>query len=160
MVNLPLAGTPYIELVAVMARYSPFAEKAGMRKVAFQEPSKDVLRLAKALEALGFDLRLLGSQKYVLGKLQKLSDEQLDLLRGCLHQCGHPRFRKESSVSRHVPYGNSAEFNKFLDEADVSKLARIVKIVGMLLQTKVYLFWGKMTSNDVRVISPSRFYRS
>jgi ABC-type ATPase with predicted acetyltransferase domain len=49
--TLPLAGTPYVELVAVMAKYSPFAEKAGMAKVAVQEPSKDVLRVAAELRA-------------------------------------------------------------------------------------------------------------
>jgi hypothetical protein len=27
-------------------------------------------------------------------------------------------------------------------EADVPKLARLVKIVGMLLQTKIYLLWS------------------
>lgn len=27
------AGTPCVELIAVMAKYNPFAEKAGMRKI-------------------------------------------------------------------------------------------------------------------------------
>jgi ABC-type ATPase with predicted acetyltransferase domain len=31
--TLPLAGTDYVEMSAVMARYNPFAEKAGMKKV-------------------------------------------------------------------------------------------------------------------------------
>jgi hypothetical protein len=30
-----------------------------------------------------------------------------------------------------------------IENADSEKLARLIKIVGMLLQTKVYLFWGK-----------------
>ena len=30
--TLPLAGTPYVEMVAVMAKYNQFAEKAGKRK--------------------------------------------------------------------------------------------------------------------------------
>ena len=141
--TLGRAGTPCVEMVAVMAKYSPFAEKAGMVKVAVQEPSVDILRVADGLEGLGFDLQLLGSQRYVLGKLEGLASGQLDLLRGYLQRCGHPRFRKEFAVSRHVPYGNSVEFKKCISEADVPKLARLVKIVGMLLQTKVYLFWSK-----------------
>jgi ABC-type ATPase with predicted acetyltransferase domain len=36
--TLPLAGTPYAEMIAVMAKYRPFAEKAGMRKVAERPP--------------------------------------------------------------------------------------------------------------------------
>jgi ABC-type transport system involved in cytochrome c biogenesis ATPase subunit len=139
--TLPLAGTSYVELVAVMAKYSPFAEKAGMAKLAVQEPSKDVIRVAAELRSLGFDLRLLGSQKYVLGKIDTLSSGQLELLRGCLQRCGHQRFRKEFAVSRHLPYGNSSEFKKCIGEAGVQKLTRLIKIVGMLLQTKVYLFW-------------------
>jgi ABC-type lipoprotein export system ATPase subunit len=141
--TLPLAGTPFVELVAVMAKYSPFAEKAGMRKVAVQEPSKDVLRVAAVLEGLGFDLCLLGSDRYVFGKLKKLTREQLDQLRDCLQRCGHPRFRKEFAISRHVPYGNSSEFKKCIREADVPKMTRLLKIVGMLLQAKVYLFWRR-----------------
>lgn len=138
--TLPLVGTPYVELIAVMAKYSPFAEKAGMTKVAVQQPSKDVMRVTKGLEELDFDLKLLGSQRYVLGKLERLDSKQLELLRGYLQRCGHPRFRKEFTVSRHVPYGNAVEFKKCMKEADVSKLARLVRIVGMLLQKKFYLF--------------------
>ena len=30
--TLPAVGTSYVELIAVMAKYSPFAEKGGMKK--------------------------------------------------------------------------------------------------------------------------------
>jgi hypothetical protein len=65
-----LAGTPYVEMIAVMAKYSPFTEKAGMRKVAEQQVVESVSVVAKALSDLGFDLQLLGSERYVHGKLQ------------------------------------------------------------------------------------------
>jgi GNAT superfamily N-acetyltransferase len=141
--TLPLAGTPHVELIAVMAKYSPFAEKAGMTKAAVQEPSKDDLTVAEALKSLGFNIELLGSQRYVLEKLEKLNNEQLRLLRSCLQRCGHPRFRKEFAASRHVPYVNLAEFKKAIDNAESPKLTRLIKIVGMLLQSKVYLFWTR-----------------
>jgi hypothetical protein len=89
-----------------------------MRKVAVQKPSKEIMRAAKELEAFGFDLRLLGSQRYVLDKLERLSDEQVEFFRDCLQRCGHPRFRKEFAVSRHVPYGNSDEYKKCICDAD------------------------------------------
>jgi ABC-type transport system involved in cytochrome c biogenesis ATPase subunit/GNAT superfamily N-acetyltransferase len=152
--TLALAGTPFVELVAVMAKYSPFAQKAGMQKVATQQHSKEIMLVARALEDNGFDLRLLSSQKYDLGKIEALSGEQLEFLRDCLQRCGQPRFRKEFAISRHVPFGNSADFKKCINDEDISKLTRLVKIVGMLLQTKVYLFWGKMKSNYEREISP------
>jgi hypothetical protein len=51
------------------------AEKAGMRKVVEQQPSEEARRVADALSGFGFDLKLLGSQKYVSNKLQNLSPE-------------------------------------------------------------------------------------
>ena len=156
--TLSLAGTPFVELVAVMAKYSPFAEKAGMQKVAVQEPSKEIMRVARELECLGFDLRLLGSQKYALSKMVELSRKQLELLRSCLQRCGHPRFRKEFAISRHVPYGNSSEFKKCISEADVPKMVRLVKIVGMLLQAKVYLFWGKESTRIKFFVNSTRAF--
>ena len=35
--TLPLAGTQYVELITVMAKYSPFAEKGRMQKIAVQD---------------------------------------------------------------------------------------------------------------------------
>jgi hypothetical protein len=49
----------------------------------------------------------------------------------------------EFASSRHVPYGDSAEFRRCIIEADMPKLVRLVRIVGMLMQTKVYLFWSR-----------------
>ncbi|MGD0071625.1 MAG: hypothetical protein ABSB71_08715 [Candidatus Bathyarchaeia archaeon] len=52
-------------------------------------------------------------------------------------------FKKEFAVSRHQPYGKTSDYVKCIQNADVSKIAKLVKLVGMLLQTKVYLFWKK-----------------
>lgn len=49
-----MAGTLYVEMVAVMAKYNPFAEKAGMKKVFEQQPSEEALRVADALSSFGF----------------------------------------------------------------------------------------------------------
>jgi ABC-type ATPase with predicted acetyltransferase domain len=53
--TLARAGTPYVEMVAVMAKYNPFAEKAGMKKIAVQQPTQKVLRISEVLSSLGFD---------------------------------------------------------------------------------------------------------
>ena len=79
--TLSLVGTPYVELIAVMAKYSPFAEKAGMRKIAEQQSVESVSDVSKVLTGLGFDLQLLGSERYVKEKLQSLSPAQLDKLK-------------------------------------------------------------------------------
>jgi hypothetical protein len=52
-------------------------------------------------------------------------------------------FKKEFAVSRYQPFGKTSDYVKSIQNADVSKIAKLVKLVGMLLQTKVYLFWKK-----------------
>jgi ABC-type lipoprotein export system ATPase subunit len=142
--TLPLVGTSSVELIAVMAKYSPFAEKAGLIKVAVQEPVKEVLRVASALLSLGFDLKLLGSQKYVLTLLQNLSQEQLTLLKEVFVKNAHLRFKREVDALRHMPYGTTAIYAEGIRNASIEKIAKLIKIVGMLLQNKVYLYWNKI----------------
>jgi hypothetical protein len=140
--SLPLAGTKYVELIAVMAKYSPFAEKAGMRKVAEQQSVETVSKISNMLLELGFDMQLLGSERYVKAKLENLSSAQLSQVRGAFVKNSHPRFKKEFAASRHQPFGKASDYIKGIENASSEKLARLIKIVGMLLQTKVYLFWN------------------
>ena len=145
--TLPMAGTPYVELIAVMAKYSPFAEKAGMRKIAQQQAVKSITTVSKALSELGFDLQLLGSECYVQAKLQSLSLGQVSELKEAFVKNTHPRFKKEFAVSRHQPFGNTSEYARCIRDAGFIKVAKLVKLTAMLIQTKVYLFWD--TSNAV-----------
>jgi GNAT superfamily N-acetyltransferase len=140
--TLPLASTPYVELIAVMAKYSPFAEKAGMRKVAEQQSVETVSKISKMLLELGFDMHLLGSERYVKAKLENLSSAQLSQVRGAFVKNSHPRFKKEFASSRHQPFGKTSDYIKGIENADVAKMAKLIKLVGMLLPTKVYLFWS------------------
>jgi ABC-type lipoprotein export system ATPase subunit/GNAT superfamily N-acetyltransferase len=142
--SLPLVGTPYVEMVAVMAKYNPFAERAGMRKVFEQPTSEDALRVVEVLKGLGFDVQLLGSQRYVRSKLAGLNPTQMSELKEAFVKNGHQRFRKEFASCRHVPYGKTRDYAVGVENADLEKLTKLVKIVGMLLQTKVYLFWSKI----------------
>ena len=54
----------------------------------------------------------------------------------------HPRFMKEFFY--HKPYGKARLFKEKVDTADFGKLAKLIKIVGLLLQTKVYLRWNAL----------------
>ena len=142
--TLSLAGTPCVELIAVMAKYSPFAEKAGMRKVAEQQSVKTVSKISSMLLELGFDMHLLGSERYVKAKLENLTSAQLSKIREAFVKNSHPRFKKEFAASRHQPFGLTSDYIKGIENAGSEKLARLIKIVGMLLQTKVYLFWSSL----------------
>lgn len=141
--TLPLVGTPYVEMIAVMAKYSPFAEKAGMHKVAEQRTVESVSAVSETLLELGFDLQLLGSERYVTGKLEILSSQQLRKLKETFTKCGHPRFKKEFEAGRRQPFGKTADYIESVRHADNEKMAKLIKVAGMLQQTKVYLFWKK-----------------
>lgn len=140
--TLPLVGTS-VEMIAVMAKYNPFAEKAGMQKVLEQKPSEEAKRIADVLSELGFDLKLLGSQKHVSDKLQNLNPKQLESLKSTFIKNDHPRFRREFAANRHSPYGSASAYAEGVRNASADRVTRLVKITGMLLQTKVYLFWRK-----------------
>jgi hypothetical protein len=141
--TLPLTGTLYVEMVAVMAKYNPFAEKAGMRRIAEQQPTEGVLRISELLSDFGFDLQLLGSSRYVFSKIETLSPAQIGKLKELFIKNKHPRFKKEFAVSRHQPFGKTCDYVVSIQNADLPKMVKLVKLVGMLLQTKVYLFWSK-----------------
>jgi len=141
--TLPLAGTPFVEMSAVMAKYNPFAERAGMRLVALQHPTREVVKIADTLQTLGFDLQLLASQKQVLSRLEGLKAEEVASLKGTLKRHINPRIRKEASQVQGMPYGKKLQYIRAINCADLAKLAKLIGVVGALLQVKAYLFWEK-----------------
>lgn len=117
-----------------MAKYNPFAERASMRKIAEQPPAKKALKIAKTLRKLRFNVTFLGSKKYVLKKLGSLKPEDLKKVREAFKENVHPRFMKEFFY--HKPYGKAKLFREKIDKTDFEKLAKLMKIVGLLLQKK------------------------
>jgi ABC-type ATPase with predicted acetyltransferase domain len=145
--TLPLADTPHVELIAVMAKYSPFAEKAGMQKIAKQQSVENISPISNVLSELGFNLQLLSSERYVKTKLGSLSQAQLSKLKESFIKNKHPRFKREFASGRHMPYGKTTDYIADINNADDEKIKRLIKLTGMLLQTKVYLFWSKEDIN-------------
>jgi len=60
-----------VETIAVMAKYNPFFERAGMQRVMEQPTPKHAPAVREVLSNMGFNMPLLGSQKYVRNKLAK-----------------------------------------------------------------------------------------
>ena len=141
--TLPRVSTPFVEMVAVMAKYNPFAERAGLRRVHLQAPCKEVRAIAEVLSGFGFDLKLLGSDRYIRGKLEALAPEQMADLKECFVKNDHPKFRKQFAAMRHVPYGSTKLYQEGVRGADLVKMVTLVRILGVLLQSKVYLFWSR-----------------
>jgi len=134
-------GKPYVESIAVMARFNPFFEKGGMRKVAMSTPDRRILKALAELEELGFDSTFLSSQTYVLRKLHqnpKLIGQVKDFLRSFGKNQGIYRKRL---VGAHEAIVTKEKYNGVVDKADSERLARMLRIVSILAQPKIYLFW-------------------
>jgi hypothetical protein len=139
--TLALAGTPCVEMVAIMAKYNPFAEKAGMQKIAVKHPDQKVLNVAKTLDEFGFDLQLLNSEKYIQQKIEALSLWCLEETKKAFIKNKHPRFKKTVAAARHLPFGNTDSYITNVKQANSEKIRQLIKLFGMLLQSKIYLFW-------------------
>jgi hypothetical protein len=141
--SLPQVGTPYVEMIAVMPKYNPFAERAGMKKIQIKGPHKAAINVTAELEKLGLDLRFLGSQRYVKDKLESLNTDQLSELKATFAHNGHPMYREALGAVRHATNETPKNYREEIEKADIDKLTRLAKIASILLQTKVYLFWSK-----------------
>ncbi|MDW8040730.1 MAG: ATP-binding cassette domain-containing protein [Nitrososphaerota archaeon] len=141
--TLPLAGTPCVETLAAMAKYNPFFEKAGMQKIAETKPNMNLLKAIERLGALGFKPFMLQSQKHNIEKIIEVGREKvIEILAELSEKGGIPR-------KRVIPIGKAypthMEFMEKLERSSVEELAKALKRLGFLAQTKVYLFWKNET---------------
>jgi hypothetical protein len=51
--------------------------------------------------------------------------------------------RKLPSFGRRQPFFSKAQWASAIENADLEKLGDLIRVIGILLQTKVYLFWSK-----------------
>jgi ABC-type ATPase with predicted acetyltransferase domain len=137
--TLPLAGKPYVETVAVMAKYNPFFEKAGMTKIAETTPNPQILKTVEKLKTFNFNPIFLTSEKANLHKLQNMTKKQLTDVRAVIK--GVTGIYRKRVAGTKKPFLNNQEYAAIVDAADPTKLAKMIRIIGFLTQTKVYLFW-------------------
>jgi GNAT superfamily N-acetyltransferase len=146
--TLAQAGTPCVEAVAVMARYNPFFERAGMRKIAESKPSVHVTVALERLGVLGFDSALLAGVAY--GE-RKVSEVGCEAVLGVLEELS----RKDAGVRRRLVglrnvYPRHEEFLAKVAGLDVAGLALALKRLSFMAQVKVYLFWSKKQAERFR----------
>ena len=122
-----------------MARYNPFAERAGMKKIIEQEPPEEALAILRVLQSFEFNDQDLASEKRALGKLQILDGKSIERIKEAFVKYNHPRFMK--AFSYHLPFGAKEAYREQIEHLSLEKLAHLIKICGFLMQTKVYLFW-------------------
>jgi len=135
------AGTACVEAVAVMARYNPFFEMAGMRKIAESKPSAAVVEALGKLEAVGFDASLLSGLSY--GE-RVVSEVGREAVLSVLEELS----KKDAGVRRRLAglrsvYPKHEEFMAKAAVLDAEGLAKGLKRLSFMAQTKVYLFWSR-----------------
>ncbi|MEM4290074.1 MAG: hypothetical protein QXQ48_07370 [Nitrososphaerota archaeon] len=134
--TLPLAGTPYVETLAVMARYNPFFEKAGMVRVD-TPPPRDIF--FERLEALGVNPEAVHSWMSALRILEKLPRRVLLEVRGlCLERLERLKAARIKSRS-----GLMMRLRRGLD------LEAMARVVAMRPLHTVYLVWRKRDRMDL-----------
>jgi hypothetical protein len=125
-----------------MAKYNPFAEKAGMQKRAEQPPPKEAIKIVEILHKLGFNVQLLSSEKYVLSKLHGLNQREIQSVKDAFIKHSHARFMKYFLC--HMPFGRKEAYAQEVRRANIKKLAHLIKVCSFLMQVKVYLFWKRV----------------
>ncbi len=154
--TLEKCGRPYVESIAVMARFNPFFERAGMRNVAQSKPDRRILRTLQRLGELGFDEVYLSSQAYNLHKLSKdpaLLVKVKDVIRDFGRGSGI--YRKRLAQVREAILARD-QFEAILANADADKVAAMLRILGILAQPKVYLFWRSPALDFLKFLQDER----
>jgi ABC-type lipoprotein export system ATPase subunit/predicted GNAT family N-acyltransferase len=126
--TMPLVNRPYVETLAVMARYNPFFEKAGMVRI--NAPEKRDLaseRALERLEQLGFDLDLLSSFEHVRAVLEQLTPSELD-------EVSH--FALKTNVSDYFKKGMNLK--PLIEQGDLDAIAQSFKLRKL---KATYLIW-------------------
>jgi len=144
--TLPLAGKPFVETVAVMARYNPFFEHAGLTKIAESKPDPRILEAVEKLRSPGFNPIFLSSERANLEKLQKMSADEVMRVKDIFKEVSKSSgvYRKRI-MSVHEAYLTHEQFCHRVDKASLEKLAKMLRILSFLTQTKVYLIWKNPT---------------
>jgi len=137
--TLLLQGRGNVELTAVMALYSPFAERAGMRLVKRTEPNTYAVKAIETLRVLGFDPGRMASRVYNLGVMEHVELDQVRVALGMVR--GSLLFRRLTRSSS--DYRRVAGFKAWLARQDMESLARCVQTLSVLGQEKAYLHWKK-----------------
>ena len=96
------------------------------------------------LRDLNFNPVYLTSEKANINKLQKMTEKEVDKVKTALKEVSGI-YRKRITGAKQA-FLNKEEYEAIVDTADNIKLAKMLRILGFLMQTKVYLFWKKQQS--------------
>lgn len=136
--TLTLQGRKHVELIAVMAQYSPFAEKAGMTAIKLNTPHKSIEEAIENLRLLGFNPIHLASLKHNSETLQTVDRDQFAEALQCI-----PGIYTRRLTNLRQPYVNKTDFKQWIKEQDNTSLATMLQKLSVLNQSKAYLHWSR-----------------
>lgn len=103
--TMPLLDVPYVECIAVMAKYNPFLEHAGMVRVE-SETSKQIQHIYSSLEELGFNLDMIQSKNYNLNVLKMMPRKMLKKVQKLIIKMYHSKFKRDKKLVERVFSGD------------------------------------------------------
>lgn len=136
--SLPFAPTRYTETVAVMAKYNPFFEKAGMKKICVKKIERQIEKPLNYFKALGFDIRYLSSREYLRRFLTE-HPEKLEQVKRIISNVHHIFLHKVLGSNSML----EAEFKARVLGADLETIVMLMSHLGTVAQPKVYLIHDK-----------------
>ncbi|MEM2110736.1 MAG: hypothetical protein QXX08_02535 [Candidatus Bathyarchaeia archaeon] len=107
--------------------------------LSYGEEEKEALKIAETFKTLSFKHEFLGSLKYNLDMLRKLSAEDIIAIKEAFIKNSHTRFMKAFSL--YLPFEKKLKYAEKVRKANLETLAHLIRICGFLMQKKVYLFW-------------------
>ncbi|MCS7136311.1 MAG: ATP-binding cassette domain-containing protein [Nitrososphaerota archaeon] len=99
--TMPLVGVPYVETLAVMARYNPFFEHAGMKEIEYErEFDKKQQKVLEFLEGMGLNVELSKSKRRNLSWLEMLNRKQIENVARIIGSFASERFSRPGLIKR------------------------------------------------------------
>ncbi len=136
--TLPLVGRRHVEMVAAMAEYNPFAERAGMTLVAETRPDASITRAVERLRRAGLDIFAMASA--ARNEEAMLADPTLPALVREVLAGVEPHYYKRLRRGGR-PHLGAGEFTEWLAGQPPASLAKCLATLAVLSQTKAYLYW-------------------
>ena len=124
--TMPRVGTPYVEALAVMARYNPFFEKAGMKRIEYESKTRrNIEKFLIELESTGIQPDLTHSRRYLRKTVKKLSQRSL---------------RKLASMAKHLLPPKRKKANLLGRSGDVN-IENLIEILTEIRAKPEYFIW-------------------
>ena len=142
--SLPVSPTRYTETVAVMAKYNPFFERAGMRRVCEKTIEPKVTRFLTSLTAIGYNIQYVTSRDYTKRFFAE-HPEMFEAVKKMMCLFHHVSYNK--IIGKRMVIG---EYRAWIMAADQEHIANLMHHIGVMATSKIYLIYDKEAKTDAQ----------